>query len=487
MRRSVIPPLLALIGLGFLVATAVALFLPAVAPRYLPLVVLVLGGLTVATAGLLLNHLVSAPLRRIIRTLQRVSKDNFVVRCENSAYEPGEVGTNINVLLKRLTDLSVNVIDTDRELQWTQKELKLKEELAEKSRLLQATNSQLEDRLKELSLLFAVSRSLSSSIELDDLLQNFCRAGARTLEVEKFAILTFDKGRNILVVRGIFGFDRTAGTLTGMRVTPGEGVSGTVFEKRTMLYIRDLAKDHRFLHFRGKAKLTGSLLGLPLPHGDECVGVMLLNRARTEAFSFEDVGLFHIIANQVAGAVANALLYQTTRELAVQDELTGLYNRRMLERRLEMEWERSRRFSTSLSCIMVDVDHFKKFNDEHGHLIGDEVLKYVGGVLKEQVRKVDTVARFGGEEFAILLPRTTPEEAHAVAEKLREAIQDTPFRKQTEADDIPSHLTISAGVASTLDSPQSVKQLVDMADTALLLAKSLGRNRVIGYGKGDGG
>ena len=203
------------------------------------------------------------------------------------------------------------------------------------------------------------------------------------------------------------------------------------------------------------------------------------HRRRRDGFSFEDIGLFHIIANQLAVGIGNALLYQKTRELATHDELTGLFNRRMLETRLDMEWERADRFNTVLSCIMIDVDHFKRFNDEHGHLLGDQVLRHTARLVQAQLRKVDTVARFGGEEFALLLPRTDKKEAVAVAEKLRLMVRSTPLLASEQES---LGITISAGVAATTDQPESAHQLVQMADQALLLSKTSGRDRVSAYG-----
>ncbi|MBM4355947.1 MAG: diguanylate cyclase, partial [Deltaproteobacteria bacterium] len=392
------------VALGFLVATTASLLVPALNPALVPLCVLLVGLATTGAAALILRTYLGSRVRRLARTLHRVEGGNYVIRCETGDDEVGALGEQLNRLLQKLTDLSVNVIDTDRELQWTQKELRLKEQLTEKGRLLEATNLQLESRLKELSLLFSTSRTLSSSIELDSMLTNFCQAGAKVLEVDRFCVMVHDENSRSLVIKATTGFQDAAGRVEGMRFYPGEGISGTVFEKKAMMYIRDLDNEPRFLHFRGKLRLMGSALVLPLMTGEIAVGVMMLNRRRRDGFSFEDIGLFHIIANQLAVGIGNALLYQKTRELATHDELTGLFNRRMLETRLEMEWERSDRFNTVLSCIMIDVDHFKRFNDEHGHLLGDQVLRHTARLVQGQLRKVDTVARFGGEELALLLP-----------------------------------------------------------------------------------
>jgi diguanylate cyclase (GGDEF)-like protein len=480
--RGVVTAVLITVATSFLVAAGMALFLPY---PWSTVAVVIIGVGCAFTLRAQLRRSVTSRLGRVLRTLRRAPETNYAARCPTGADELGRLGAEINVILQRLTDLSVDVIDTDRELAWTQKELSFKEELANKGRLLQATNDQLENRLKELSQLFDISRTLNSSLEMEPLIERFCEVGARTLELDRFAICVWSERRKALVVKGLSGFDEGQGALMGMRVYPGEGITGTVHETRTMLYVRDIDKDQRFLHFRGKARLHGSLLALPLPSGNQCVGVLLLQREKVDAFTFEDVGLFHIIANQIAGAVSNSLLYQKTRELATHDELTGLYNRRMLERRLEMEWERTNRFNSVLACIMLDVDHFKQFNDEHGHLVGDEVLRHAGKVLGEQVRRVDTIARFGGEEFAVLLPRTDKTEAYAVAEKLRIALAESELAKSGD-DGGSLRLTISCGVASTQDEPSSAKQLVDMADNALLLAKSQGRNRVVVYGDSGG-
>ncbi len=478
-RNNIAVLVVCAVALGFLVATTATLLVPALNPALVPLSVLVLGLVTTAAVAILLRVYFGSRIRRLHRTLQRVEAGNYVIRCETGDDEVGALGQQLNSLLQKLTDLSVNVIDTDRELQWTQKELRLKEQLTEKGRLLEATNHQLESRLKELSLLFSTSRTLSSSIELDNMLTNFCQAGAKVLEVDRFCILVHDEGSRALIVKATTGFQDSAGRVEGMRFYPGEGISGTVFEKKAMMYIRDLDNEPRFLHFRGKLRLTGSALVLPLMTGERPVGVMMLNRRRRDGFSFEDIGLFHIIANQLAVGIGNALLYQKTRELATHDELTGLFNRRMLETRLDMEWERADRFNTVLSCIMIDVDHFKRFNDEHGHLLGDQVLRHTARLVQAQLRKVDTVARFGGEEFALLLPRTDKKEAVAVAEKLRLMVRSTPLLASEQES---LGITISAGVAATTDQPESAHQLVQMADQALLLSKTSGRDRVSAYG-----
>jgi diguanylate cyclase (GGDEF)-like protein len=147
---------------------------------------------------------------------------------------------------------------------------------------------------------------------------------------------------------------------------------------------------------------------------------------------------------------------------------------------LANEWERSLRFSAPLAVLMIDVDRFKQFNDEHGHSVGDEVLKATATVLGSELRKVDSLGRFGGEEFVAVLPNTHLHEARAVAEKLRIRVSGTTHLRPG-AEGPPLRITLSSGVACTTQGADSAEALLDMADHALLGSKQAGRDRVTIY------
>jgi diguanylate cyclase (GGDEF)-like protein len=188
------------------------------------------------------------------------------------------------------------------------------------------------------------------------------------------------------------------------------------------------------------------------------------------------------VANQAAMGIMNARLYQETVELSLTDPLTGTSNRRHLFQRLEMEVTRAQRFGTDLSLVMLDIDHFKLYNDRNGHPAGDEVLKGVAAALQRTVRKIDTVARYGGEEFAIVLPQIRREEAIQVGEKLRRAVSQIQFRNgQTQPG---GQITISLGLAHFPSDAQDIHQLLSRADAALYAAKNGGRNRLVAYASG---
>lgn len=164
------------------------------------------------------------------------------------------------------------------------------------------------------------------------------------------------------------------------------------------------------------------------------------------------------------------------RKAATHDQITGLLNRREFDRVLSEELLRASRFSREFSLTIIDLDHFKRVNDQHGHLVGDQVLRHVASLLDGQVRSVDRVARFGGEEFAIIQIETDAEGALASAERLRALLCDMPFTSETKGISVP--VTLSAGVAAFPLHGRTVNDLIDAADRALYQAKADGRNRV---------
>ena len=179
---------------------------------------------------------------------------------------------------------------------------------------------------------------------------------------------------------------------------------------------------------------------------------------------------------QAALAISNARLHAQTVELSFTDPLTGMANRRSLFTRLEQELVRALRFGDALSLLMIDLDHFKDINDAHGHAAGDRMLHDVAEALRRTVRKVDLVARFGGEEFCVVLPRVARPEAIEVAEKLRRVIESEPFRALDQGPAL--RMTISIGVAAQGPNAADVSALLSRADEALYAAKRRGRNNV---------
>lgn len=165
------------------------------------------------------------------------------------------------------------------------------------------------------------------------------------------------------------------------------------------------------------------------------------------------------------------------REMAITDGLTGLYNYRYFKEQLSHEVDRAARHHECFSLIMLDIDHFKHYNDTHGHLAGDEVLKALARLLRDNVRKIDVAARYGGEEFALILVQTPKQASGVVARKLQALVEEFPFAHREEQPQ--GRLTISMGVATYPEDASSAEELIAVADRRLYRAKAQGRNRVI--------
>lgn len=190
-----------------------------------------------------------------------------------------------------------------------------------------------------------------------------------------------------------------------------------------------------------------------------------------------DLERFVILAMQFALEIKKVLLYAMVEKLAITDSLTGLNVRRYFYERFEEELQRSKRYKFEFAFIMVDIDDFKKCNDTYGHMVGDVVLKEIARIIKESVREIDIVGRYGGEEFSIVLPETNPSSALAVAERLRKNIEDGVFKAYDEK----LKLTISAGIAIYPGDASDINSIIDKADEALYKAKKLGKNVVCEY------
>jgi diguanylate cyclase (GGDEF)-like protein len=221
----------------------------------------------------------------------------------------------------------------------------------------------------------------------------------------------------------------------------------------------------------GARRTARSRMVAPLRVHGESLGVLVVETLGADRFGDHEVRLFEAIAGKAAAALENARLYS----LANVDGLTGLYCRRYFDQRLAEEIERARRFGAGFSLLLLDLDDFKLINDTFGHPAGDRVLREAAAIAASQLRGVDLAARFGGEEFAYLLPRTSLADAHAVAERIREALATHSVVEGGRR----VRLSASIGVAAFSEAgSDTLADLLGRADAALYRAKAAGKNRV---------
>jgi diguanylate cyclase (GGDEF)-like protein len=208
---------------------------------------------------------------------------------------------------------------------------------------------------------------------------------------------------------------------------------------------------------------------------NEILGVLHLERADEDAFTDDDIRTASRVSEQLALAMANLRLMHRMETQAMTDPLTGLANARFFDPLVERELANARRDGQPVAILMIDLDHFKHFNDTHGHPAGDEALRSFARTLRGALRESDTAARYGGEEFAVLLRRTDLDGARTVAEKVRSAVELTPIEIGPNR---IARITVSIGIAGSDAHGTDRMQLMRLADGALYAAKSDGRNRV---------
>jgi diguanylate cyclase (GGDEF)-like protein len=228
---------------------------------------------------------------------------------------------------------------------------------------------------------------------------------------------------------------------------------------------------------------AASVLVVPLFVRNRVMGSLQLFGERTDSFSREDAQLLWILSLVAESMLARDYSNETLLRFAFTDFLTGLKTRGYFEQQLDLELARAERRGTPVAVLMIDIDHFKRLNDTHGHPAGDVVLRDVAAILTRDLREVDTAARYGGEEFILLLPETDLQGAKLVAQRLRYSVEQANFftGARTEAGQKTEHVTISVGVAMFPEEARFKRDLLEAADAALYEAKAQGRNRVILY------
>jgi diguanylate cyclase (GGDEF)-like protein len=254
----------------------------------------------------------------------------------------------------------------------------------------------------------------------------------------------------------------------------GDGIAGHVASTARSLLIADLDLDSRFAGRNRERYYTNSLISSPLLRMGSVLGVVNVNNKRSrQSFVAEDLRLLDAMAGHAAVALGNARQYEETLQRSQCDALTGLANHGHLFARLDVEIERAERYGRDLSIAMIDIDHFKRFNDCFGHRAGDAALLAVANAVKEVSRVHDVVARYGGEEFTVVLPETDREGALAFGEKIRQSVESAGFGVNGREE-----LTVSVGIAQWRPGNSSATALIEAADKQLYRAKFDGRNRV---------
>jgi diguanylate cyclase (GGDEF)-like protein len=341
----------------------------------------------------------------------------------------------------------------------------------------QREKEDLDKTLNNLSLLYNIGRAMTYISDLKSLLKYILNQAIDITAAEKGSIMLYDPDTNQLSIRVLAGLKDEVyqekvnnNEIKCKTFVPGEGVAGSVFETGEPIIINKTDDNETFVGFSGS--YAHSIACIPMKVYKDTIGVInVTNKKGHNGFTAQDVEMLRAVADQAAISISKAQLW----EMAVNDSLTGLHVRRYFMAKLQDEILRTDRYKKRLSIIMSDLDNFKNINDTYGHTAGDRVLKAVGSYLKDSIRDVDSIGRYGGEEFIMFLPETSKKAAYVLADRLRAGVSEI------KLDEKLPRVTISLGISTFPEDGKSLNELLDRADAALYQAKENGRNQVVSY------
>lgn len=350
--------------------------------------------------------------------------------------------------------------------------------LEKKERERDKLNDELNAIQRESKAIYQLNQAMTASIELSALFDRILQVLNEVLVCDHIVLLAHNPGDSALEVVRTTGLDIDA--LSKVRFTFNQGITGEAAQSQRTIYVKNIDEDHRNLSYHGQVMTRGSMISVPLVVKGRLVGVINLHKRQVEAFSTSEQRLIQAIANQTAIAIDNAQLLEKSRDLSNTDELTGLSNRRHFQDILKREVAQARRFSSTFSIIMCDIDGFKQHKTNLGNIQADALLRQVGQSLLKCTRGIDLVSRFGNDQFIILLPKTDKRGGISAAEKLRKNIIKEDFSVYLDYDK-PLKLTLSLGVTEFPGDSKNIYELLNLADRALYAAKQDGCNCTVGW------
>ena len=332
----------------------------------------------------------------------------------------------------------------------------------------------------ELKIFHDVAKALTSSLDLDTVLQTILEKIAAYFKPDTWALLLQDEQTHELYYTVAVG--PGCDSVNALRLKTGESLARSVVEQGEPLVISDVNGDPRIDpdtrdDFFAK---SCSVLAIPVRGSGRVLGVMELVNSDMNLYVSREM-LLQALADYAAIAIENARAVQRIQELSITDDCTGVYNSRHMFTVLAEEVRRSERFGYEFSVLFMDLDHFKDINDEYGHLVGSKLLGQFGQFLRRNLRLVDAAFRYGGDEFAVLLPQTGKEAAIRVARRLIKTIRDREWLKD---EGFSLKLRASVGISTYPHDGTTPHEIVQSADEVMYMVKVGGRDSIAAAGRG---
>ncbi|MBN2710772.1 MAG: sensor domain-containing diguanylate cyclase [Calditrichaceae bacterium] len=354
----------------------------------------------------------------------------------------------------------------------------LEQRLNENQLTLKQTERSLKKRVYEINNLLEISNELYSELNLKRLINIALLTIIGQIRCQKSIALIYDTSTNSysnVTMKGIAKED-----LQKIDIEVDHPVVRFFLEKQQPIKVVQLLKIKNLKEIAQQLKPAGIELLSPIIHSDRLKGIIGCGeKLYGQELDDSDIQIFTILVNILSVSLSNAQIYEEVKQMSFTDGMTGLNNYRYFEDRLKEELNRAKRNKSSLSLIMLDIDHFKNYNDTLGHQAGDEALRMLAWILKSTVRDDDIVNRYGGEEFSIILPGMEKKSIQILAERIREKVEEHPFYKEHVQPQ--GKITISLGAATFPDDADTFDSLISKADKALYKAKGEGRNKFILY------
>ncbi len=334
--------------------------------------------------------------------------------------------------------------------------------------------------LEDQNILYSSGVMLASAANTEQTLDLIMEAALNLTNMSAGSLALYDEERGIMQIKVSSGFDKARiAENFSWKVRPG-GLTGHILSNDKPTVIGDLRDGCDFDAASLIERGVRAIIATPLKVEGKIVGILYLDDFKERKFTNREVNMLNLLSVQAAAAIDKALLLEKAEILAVTDELTKLYNHRYFVRSLEKEMKRANRYGYPVSLFIIDVDHFKHYNDTFGHLKGNMILKTLANLFSSAARDTDIVARFGGEEFTIILIQADEEMALYVAERIRAEVESYSFPGEEKQ---PSgKMTVSIGIATSPADGAKPVELIECADKAMYRSKESGRNKVTSYG-----
>ena len=342
------------------------------------------------------------------------------------------------------------------------------------SEKLKKQNTQIEKQLRQIEHLYDVIKEAGSTLNVQEMIELTKEFTERMFDLPHFIIAVLSNDGKKYEVRITSGCDESLFRSFEIELE-SSGLAATLGREKKPVFVSSVEKEKRFMNLKNLA--IQSFVFLPFLVQDRVIGFLCSYSPDENLLDQEKFSNFQVFCNQISIGLQKSLLYEKVQKLSITDGLTKLYSHRYFKQRLEEELVLANRYSSQLSLLILDIDHFKHYNDTYGHVAGDYVLMEVAKILKDQSDVSHLVARYGGEEMVLIAPETTKEQGIELAEKIRKAVESNSFSVGRET----TKVTVSIGVATFPQDAQVSLDLIGKSDKALYEAKNRGRNRIVAY------